>query len=252
MDRVELVRSNARDPASGCSPRTTSSYDDDNFTFDGRDDRAEAGRRPVPFWYCGATPRVGPPRRRVLRRLDAGTDLDAGDDRKPGSRTMRELSAEQGDGDADDRRSSRRRRSRRPDDEALRATSTSRACSPGRTRRSSRSSRRPAASRRSRTSRAQLIAGSPDEVVDEVEKFETGGVEHLVFDFRFKFDRWFERSNSSATTSSRGSADDGHGIRPGRGLRVHRARPRAAGRDLPRARQHLRSVRARAAGGRTP
>lgn len=39
----------------------------------------------------------------------------------------------------------------------------------------------------------QLIAGSPDEAVHEVKKFEALGVEHLVFDFRFKFDRWFEQ-----------------------------------------------------------
>lgn len=38
-----------------------------------------------------------------------------------------------------------------------------------------------------------LIAGSPDEVVDECRKFEDAGCEHLVFDFRFKFDRFFEQ-----------------------------------------------------------
>ncbi len=38
-----------------------------------------------------------------------------------------------------------------------------------------------------------LIAGSPDEVVAECRKFEEAGNEHLVFDFRFKFDRWFEQ-----------------------------------------------------------
>jgi alkanesulfonate monooxygenase SsuD/methylene tetrahydromethanopterin reductase-like flavin-dependent oxidoreductase (luciferase family) len=39
----------------------------------------------------------------------------------------------------------------------------------------------------------QLIVGSPDEAVAEVRKFADLGVEHLVFDFRFKFDRWFEQ-----------------------------------------------------------
>lgn len=38
-----------------------------------------------------------------------------------------------------------------------------------------------------------LIAGSPDEVVEECRKFEEAGCEHLVFDFRFKFDRFFEQ-----------------------------------------------------------
>ncbi len=38
-----------------------------------------------------------------------------------------------------------------------------------------------------------LIAGSPDDVVEECRKFEDAGCEHLVFDFRFKFDRFFEQ-----------------------------------------------------------
>jgi alkanesulfonate monooxygenase SsuD/methylene tetrahydromethanopterin reductase-like flavin-dependent oxidoreductase (luciferase family) len=38
-----------------------------------------------------------------------------------------------------------------------------------------------------------LIAGNPDDVVEEVRKFEEAGCEHLVFDFRFKFDRFFEQ-----------------------------------------------------------
>lgn len=38
-----------------------------------------------------------------------------------------------------------------------------------------------------------LIAGTPEEVVEECRKFEGVGCEHLVFDFRFKFDRWFEQ-----------------------------------------------------------
>jgi alkanesulfonate monooxygenase SsuD/methylene tetrahydromethanopterin reductase-like flavin-dependent oxidoreductase (luciferase family) len=38
-----------------------------------------------------------------------------------------------------------------------------------------------------------LIAGSPDDVVEECLKFEAAGCEHLVFDFRFKFDRFYEQ-----------------------------------------------------------
>lgn len=38
-----------------------------------------------------------------------------------------------------------------------------------------------------------LIAGTPDDAVAECKKFEEAGNEHLVFDFRFKFDRWFEQ-----------------------------------------------------------
>ena len=37
-----------------------------------------------------------------------------------------------------------------------------------------------------------LIAGSPSEVIEHTKKFEKVGVEHLVFDLRLRFDRWFE------------------------------------------------------------
>jgi len=38
-----------------------------------------------------------------------------------------------------------------------------------------------------------LIAGSPDEVIEEVGHFADSGVEHVVFDMRLSFDRWFEQ-----------------------------------------------------------
>jgi alkanesulfonate monooxygenase SsuD/methylene tetrahydromethanopterin reductase-like flavin-dependent oxidoreductase (luciferase family) len=37
-----------------------------------------------------------------------------------------------------------------------------------------------------------LIAGTPAEVVEQTRKFETVGVDHLVFDLRFRFNLWFE------------------------------------------------------------
>ena len=37
-----------------------------------------------------------------------------------------------------------------------------------------------------------LIAGTPEEVVEEIVKFDAVGVEHLVFDLRLRDDRWFE------------------------------------------------------------
>ncbi len=37
-----------------------------------------------------------------------------------------------------------------------------------------------------------LIAGTPEEVVEEIVKFDAVGVEHLVFDLRLRYDRWFE------------------------------------------------------------
>jgi alkanesulfonate monooxygenase SsuD/methylene tetrahydromethanopterin reductase-like flavin-dependent oxidoreductase (luciferase family) len=36
-----------------------------------------------------------------------------------------------------------------------------------------------------------LIAGSPEEVVTQVRRFEDVGVEHLVFDLRLTYERWF-------------------------------------------------------------
>jgi alkanesulfonate monooxygenase SsuD/methylene tetrahydromethanopterin reductase-like flavin-dependent oxidoreductase (luciferase family) len=38
-----------------------------------------------------------------------------------------------------------------------------------------------------------LIAGNPDDAIRECLKFESAGCEHLVFDFRFKFHRWYEQ-----------------------------------------------------------
>lgn len=37
-----------------------------------------------------------------------------------------------------------------------------------------------------------MIAGSPDDVVEQVARFAAVGVDHLVFDLRLSFDRWFE------------------------------------------------------------
>lgn len=41
--------------------------------------------------------------------------------------------------------------------------------------------------------KGQLIAGNPDEVAEQVREFAAIGVDHLVFDFRFKFDQWYEQ-----------------------------------------------------------
>ena len=39
----------------------------------------------------------------------------------------------------------------------------------------------------------QLIVGTPDDAVRELHRFDEAGTEHLVFDLRFKFDRWFDQ-----------------------------------------------------------
>lgn len=38
-----------------------------------------------------------------------------------------------------------------------------------------------------------MIAGTPEDAIRECRKYEASGCEHLVFDFRFKFDQWFEQ-----------------------------------------------------------
>ena len=38
-----------------------------------------------------------------------------------------------------------------------------------------------------------LIAGTPDQVVEQVERIRQAGVDHVVFDFRMKFERWDEQ-----------------------------------------------------------
>jgi alkanesulfonate monooxygenase SsuD/methylene tetrahydromethanopterin reductase-like flavin-dependent oxidoreductase (luciferase family) len=37
-----------------------------------------------------------------------------------------------------------------------------------------------------------LIAGTPDQVVEQTARFSDVGVEHLVYDLRLSFDRWHE------------------------------------------------------------
>jgi hypothetical protein len=39
----------------------------------------------------------------------------------------------------------------------------------------------------------QLIVGTPDDAIRELHRFAEVGTEHLVFDLRFKFDRWFDQ-----------------------------------------------------------
>ena len=39
----------------------------------------------------------------------------------------------------------------------------------------------------------QLVAGTPDDVAAECRKFEALGLDQLVFDLRFRFDRWVEQ-----------------------------------------------------------
>ena len=187
-DRVELVRSNAailRQVFTG----NDVSYADDNFSFENVTIEPKPVGGPPPFWYCGATPRSA---RLAVEFCDGwmpGRISLATLDKRIA--TMRELSAERG----------------RPvptvgvipptsieetRDEALRHVNI-----PGLLAWANKSkfAVKPPSGRFETVEdlEGQLIVGSPDDAVREVDKFARLGIEHLVFDFRFKFDRWFEQ-----------------------------------------------------------
>lgn len=187
-DRVELVRSNA-EILRRVFTENDVDYTDDNFSFtDVTIEPKPVGGR-IPFWYCGATPR------------SARLAVEFCDGWMPGRismltlekriQTMRDLAGEQGKAtptvavipptSIEETR-----------DEALRHVNI-----PGLLAWANKAKfavKPPSGSFETVDDLSgQLIAGSPDEAVAEVEKFRALGVEHLVFDFRFKFDRWFEQ-----------------------------------------------------------
>ncbi|MGH3634215.1 MAG: LLM class flavin-dependent oxidoreductase [Mycobacterium sp.] len=187
-DRVELVRSNA-EILKRVSTENSVDYTDANFTFtDVTIEPKPIGGR-VPFWYCGATPR------------SARLAVEFCDGWMPGRiamatleqrvQTMRQLSATAG-----------------------RATPTVAVIPPTsieRTREEAlkhvnipgllawankaRFSVKPASGTFETVNdlSGQLIVGTPEDALAEIDRFAAAGVEHLVFDFRFKFDRWFEQ-----------------------------------------------------------
>jgi probable F420-dependent oxidoreductase len=61
----------------------------------------------------------------------------------------------------------------------------------------------------------QLVAGNPDEIAAECRKFETLGVDQVVFDLRFRFDRWLEQMEvlGREVLPRLAPAAAGHGIR---------------------------------------
>ncbi|MBB5078152.1 LLM class flavin-dependent oxidoreductase [Nonomuraea endophytica] len=186
-DRVSLVRSNA-EILRKVAVENDVSYSDDNFTFSGVSIEPKPVGGPVPFWYCGATPRSA--------RLAA----EWADGWMPGRislatirrrvESMREICEENG--------------RKLPTvavipptsvaatrEEALRDVNV-----PGLLAWANKAkfAVRPPSGRFETVEdlEGQLIVGDPGEIVDEVKKFEAAGVEHLVFDFRFSFPRWFE------------------------------------------------------------
>ncbi|MGN6244048.1 MAG: LLM class flavin-dependent oxidoreductase [Motilibacteraceae bacterium] len=187
-DRVEMVRSNA-EILRRVFTENEVSYSDDIFSFEdvSIEPKPLGGR--IPFWYCGATPR------------SARLAVEFCDGWMPGRislatmakriETMKELSAEKGrevptiavipPTSIEETR-----------EEALKHVNI-----PGLLAWANKAkfAVKPPSGRFETVEdlEGQLIVGNPDEAVDEVRKFEALGVEHLVFDFRFKFDKWFEQ-----------------------------------------------------------
>jgi len=187
-DRVELVRSNAK-IFERVFAENNVTYSDDNFSFNDITIEPKPVGGKIPFWYCGATPRSA---RLAVEFCDGwmpGRISLATMDKR--IQNMRELSAEQG--------------KKMPTvavipptsiegtrEEALRDVNI-----PGLLAWANKAKytvKPPSGSFETVDDlEGQLIAGSPDEAVEQVKKFADSGVEHLVFDFRFKFDRWFEQ-----------------------------------------------------------
>lgn len=187
-DRVELVRSNA-EIFRQVFERNNVTYQDDYYSFEdvSIEPKPTGGR--IPFWYCGATPR------------SARLAVEFCDGWMPGRISMltlekrinsiEKLSTEQG-------------RSRptiavipptsveESREEALKYVNV-----PGLLAWANKAkfTVKPPSGRFETVDdlEGQLIAGSPEQVVEECRKFEAIGVEHLVFDFRFKFDRFYEQ-----------------------------------------------------------
>jgi len=188
VDRVELVRSNA-EILKRVMTENDVSYKDDNFQFENVtiEPKPVGGR--VPFWYCGATPR------------SARLAVEFCDGWMPGRismatlakriETIEQLSAEQG--------------RNRPTIAVIPPTSIEQTREealehvniPGLLAWANKAKfavRPPSGTFETvEDLEGQLIVGSPDEAVAEIKKFQDLGTQHLVFDFRFKFDRLFDQ-----------------------------------------------------------
>lgn len=188
LNRVELVKSNA-EILKRVFTENDVTYDDGVFSFQNVtiEPKPVGGR--IPFWYCGATPRSA---RLAVEyadgwmpgRISLGTMAKRIDN-------MRELSAEQGKNmptvaviPPTSIEATR--------DEALQHVNI-----PGLLAWANKAKfavKPPSGSFETvEDLEGQLIVGDPDDAVREIRKFEALGVEHLVFDFRFKFDRFFEQ-----------------------------------------------------------
>jgi alkanesulfonate monooxygenase SsuD/methylene tetrahydromethanopterin reductase-like flavin-dependent oxidoreductase (luciferase family) len=188
LDRVEMVRSNA-EILRRVFTENNVDYEDAIFSFKdvSIEPKPQEGR--IPFWYCGATPRA------------ARLAVEFCDGWMPGRislatmakriETMKQLSAEQGKA--------------MPtvavipptSIEATREEALEHVNIPGLLAWANKAkfAVKPPSGRFETVEdlEGQLIVGNPDEAVEEIRKFEALGVEHLVFDFRFKFDKLFDQ-----------------------------------------------------------
>jgi alkanesulfonate monooxygenase SsuD/methylene tetrahydromethanopterin reductase-like flavin-dependent oxidoreductase (luciferase family) len=188
FDRVEMVRSNA-EILKRVFTENDVTYSDDIFSFENVSIEPKPLGGRVPFWYCGATPRSArlavefcdgwmPGRislATMAKRIDAMKELAASTGKTmPTVAVIPPTSIE----------STR--------EEALKHVNI-----PGLLAWANKAKfavKPPSGTFETvEDLEGQLIVGSPDEAVEEIRKFEALGVEHLVFDFRFKFDKWFEQ-----------------------------------------------------------
>lgn len=187
-DRVELVRSNA-EILKRVFTENEVTYKDDNFSFEdvSIEPKPLGGR--IPFWYCGATPRSARlavefcdgwmPGRIAMatlkKRVESIDELSAAAGKpRPTIAVIPPTSIE------------------RTREEALQHVNI-----PGLLAWANKSkwAVKPPSGQFETVEdlEGQLIAGDVDAAVEECRKFEAAGVEHLVFDFRFKFDKWFDQ-----------------------------------------------------------
>ncbi len=188
LDRVEMVRSNA-EIFKRVFTENDVTYDDGIFKFENVtiEPKPVGGR--IPFWYCGATPRSARlaveyadgwmPGRISMATLEKRID------------TMKGLSAEAG-------RTLPTIAIIPPTSiESTREEALKHVNIPGLLAWANKAKfavKPPSGTFETVDDlEGQLILGNPEQAVEQLKKFESVGVEHLVFDFRFKFDKYFEQ-----------------------------------------------------------
>ncbi|WP_200837487.1 LLM class flavin-dependent oxidoreductase [Ruania rhizosphaerae] len=188
LNRVELVRSNA-EILKRVFTENNVDYDDGIFSFNDITVEPKPVGGQIPFWYCGATPKSARlaaeyadgwmPGRISLRTMEKRISV------------MREMTAESG----------------RPmptvgvipptSIEETREEALKHVNIPGLLAWANKAKfavKPPSGTFETvEDLEGQLIVGDPEQAVAELRKFEALGVEHLVFDFRFKFDRFFDQ-----------------------------------------------------------